>query len=242
VAYPKAALTCALYVAAAVTIFGQTITTTSTTSNGLAGPLHAEIVGNVMVVHAEPDEWKIDLATLPFLSSDCSPEAEAFNRSITPDLIGCGYSPRFVGSTLSPPRVFFTLGVGTYAQNVIHVLFEADVARRSIRRLTAAASSSGNVVASPSGRYLAYSVGYSSGVCHQTSSVVVADLGVPSKATGPATVAEVDSASARMLAEPVRWTVGGSLVYRESEFAGDDSCKRHPWRTKTASMRSLRFQ
>jgi hypothetical protein len=216
--------------------------TTSKTPKPLAGPLHAEIVGNVMVVHSEPDEWRIDLATLPFLSSDCSPEAEASNRSISPELTGCGYSPTLVGSTLSPPIVFFTLGVGAYAQNVLHVLFEADVARRSIRRLTAADSYIGDVVVSPSGRYLAYSVEFTSGVCHHTTSVFVADRGVPTRGPGPAAVAEVDTASAWMLAEPVSWTAGGSLVYRESEFDGDDSCKRHPWRTKTASIRSLRFQ
>jgi pimeloyl-ACP methyl ester carboxylesterase len=231
----------ALFLVAAVTIFGQT-TTTSKTPKPLAGPLHAEIVGNVMVVHSQPDKWRIDLATLPFLKSDCSPEAEASNRSITPDLIGCGYSPTLVGSMLSPPRVFFTLAVGTYAQNVLHVLFEADVARRSIRGLTAADSSIGNVVVSPFGRYVAYSVGWSSGVCHQTSSVFVADLDALRKATGPAAVAEVDTAYPWMLAEPIRWATGGSLVYRESKFDGDDSCKRHPWQTKTAHIRSLRFQ
>ncbi len=70
----------------------------------------------------------------------------------------------------------------------------------------------------------------SSGVCHQTSPVFVADLGA-NKAKGPAAVTEVDAASPSMLAEP-----GESLVFRESKFEGDDSCKRHPWQTKTAHI------
>jgi hypothetical protein len=90
-------------------------------------------------------------------------------------------------------------------------------------------------VVSPSGRYLAYSVGWSSGVCHQESPVFAADLGA-NKARGPAAVAEVDAASPSMLAEPVRWATGESLVFRESKFDGDDSCKRHPWQTKTAHI------
>jgi hypothetical protein len=84
-------------------------------------------------------------------------------------------------------------------------------------------------VVSPPGRNLAYSVGWSSGVCHQESPVFVADLGA-NKATGPAAVAGVDAASPSMLAEP-----GESLVFRESKFEGDDSCKRHPWQTKNGS-------
>ncbi len=83
---------------------------------------------------------------------------------------------------------------------------------------------------SPPGRYMAYSFGWSSGVCHQESPVFVADLGA-NKATGPAAVAGVDAASPSMLAEP-----GESLVFRESKFEGDDSCKRHPWQTKTAHI------
>jgi hypothetical protein len=235
VTYLKAAFTCALF---AGTIAGQTVKT----SKALAGPLHTEMTGNMMVVYSEGDEWKINLATLPFLKSDCLPEAEAFNQSVMPELSGCGHSPMVVGSTLSPPRVFFTLWVGTIAQNVPHVLFEADAARGSVRRLLSAESGIGDVVVSPSGRYLAYSIGWSSGVCHHTSSVFVADLGALTKSTGPAAVAAVDRVSPSMLAEPVSWATGESLVFRESRFEGDDSCKRHPWQTKTTDVRSLRFQ
>jgi hypothetical protein len=219
-------------------IFGQTIPTT----NGRAGQFHAEFADNVMVVHSDGGEWKINLATLPFNEFDCSPEDEAFNRSIDPKLSGCGHEPTVVGTMLSPPRIFFTLWTGEASQNVPRVLFEAEVVRHAIRRLLSAESHIDDVVISPSGRYLAYSVGWSSGVCHLTSSVFVADLGIPGKATGPATVAEVDRVSPQMLAEPLSWAIGERLVFRESTFNGDDSCKRRHWQTKTADLRSLHFQ
>jgi hypothetical protein len=234
----KAAPACVLFGWAAVVIFGQT----ATTSKGRAGQPYARVTDNVMVVHSGEDEWKIDLATLPFLKSDCSPAAEAFNQSITPKLSGCGHSPTVVGSTPSPPRVFFELWTGVYAQNAPHVLFEVRTARHSVRRLLSAESGIGDVLVSPSGRYLAYSVGWSSGVCHHTSSVFIADLGVLSKVTGPAAVAEVDVVSPSMLAEPVSWATGERLLFREATFDGDDSCTRHPWQTKTADIRSLHFR
>ena len=240
-AYRKAAFTCALFVWAAVIIFGQTVTATTKTFKALAGPIHAEVADDVISVYLAGDEWKIDPATLPFGESDCSAEAEAFNQSIRKELIGCGHEPMVVGSALSPPRVFFTAWVGAYAQNVPHVLFEADGARRSIRRVLVAESGIGDVVVSPSRRYLAYSVGWSSGVCHTTSSVFVADLDTLTNTTEHAAVAEVDVASPSMLANAVSWATGESLVFRESKFEGDDSCRRHPWKTKTADTRSLHF-
>jgi hypothetical protein len=238
VTYLKAASTCVLLLWAAVVIFGQTVPI----ANGREGQLHAEFADNVMVAHSDGGEWKIDLATLPFNEFDCSPEDEAFNRSISPKLGGCGYDQTVVGSTLSPPRVFFTLSTGMYSQNVTHVLFDAEAARHSIRRLLSGESHIVDVVVSPSGRYLAYSVEWSSGVCHHTSSVFVADLGVLDTATGPASVAGVDVISPQMLAEPVSWATGERLVLRGSTFDGDDSCKRHPWKTKTADLGSLHFQ
>ncbi len=236
----KAAFAFTLSFWAAVTIFGQTVTT-SKTPKPVAGPIHAEVSGNGIVVYSGGDPWKIDVATLPFLKSDCVAEAEAFNHAISKELKGCGHEPRVVGSSLSPPGVFFTLWVGGLAQNVPHVLFGADVARRSIRRLLTTESSISDVLASPSGRYLAYSVGWSSGVCHNTSSVFVADLGTLANAKGPALVAAVDTASPSILAEAVSWATGESLVFRESKFEGDDSCRRHPWRTKTVGTRTLLF-
>jgi hypothetical protein len=210
-------------------IFGQTVPTTK----ARVGQVHAELVDNVMVVYSGGDEWKIDLATLPFNEFDCSPEDEAYNRSVA-KLSGGGHNPTVVGSTLSPPRVFFTLWTGMYAQNVTHVLFEAEAARHSIRRLLSGESHIENVAVSPSGRYLAYSVEWSEGVCHHTSSVFVADLGVLNKGTEPATVAAVDVVSPHMLAEPVSWATGERLVFRESTFDGDDSCRRNQ-RTVTVS-------
>ena len=129
-----------------------------------------------------------------------------------------------------------------YAQNVRHVLFEADAAEHSVRRLLSAESSIEDIVVSPSGRYLAYSVEWTSGVCHHTSSVFVADTGALNRATEPATVADVDLVSPHMLAEPLSWATGERLVFREATFDGDDSCKRHPWQTKAANLRSLHFQ
>jgi hypothetical protein len=116
-----------------------------------------------------------------FLKTDCLSE----------ELSGCGQSPGVVGSTVSPPRIFFTLWTGRYAQNVTHVLFEADAARHSVRRVLETEAAMGNVMFSASGRYIAYSVWWTAGVCHLTSSVFAADLGVPGKAEGPATVAQV---------------------------------------------------
>lgn len=240
VSFLEAVFTCALFVCTAVTIAGQTVKTTKT-SKALAGPLHADALENVIVVYLPGDEWKIALATLPFSTSDCSAEAEAVNQSISTELSGCGHEPMVVASSLSPPKVFFTVWVGTYAQNVPHILFEADVARRSIRRVLGAGSGIEDVVVSPSGGYLAYSVGWSSGVCHHTSSVFVADLGTLTKTNRPAAVAEVDMASPSMLANAVSWATRESLVFRESKFEGDDSCRRHPWQTKTADTRSLHF-
>ena len=139
---------------------------------------------------------------VPFSKSDCSAEAEAFNRSIRPELSGCGHEPMVIGSSLSPPRIFFTLWVGGIAQNVPHVLFEADVARHSVRRLLTEESGIEDFTLSPSGRYLAFSVGWASGVCHNSSSVFVADLGRHPTAMGSAVVAKVDRASPSMLATP----------------------------------------
>src|SRR6202042_1803580 len=104
------------------------------------------VTDHVMVVYFEEDEWKIDLATLPFLKSDCSPTAEEFNQSIRPKLSGCGHAPTVVGTTRSPPRVFFELWTGVYAQNVPHVLFEAEIARHAVRRLLSAESGIGDVL------------------------------------------------------------------------------------------------
>lgn len=235
-AYLKAAYTCVLFVWTAVVIFGQTVAT----EKGREGQLHSELTGNVMVVYSRGDEWKIDLPTLPFNESDCLPEAEAYNQPI--GLSGCAHTPAVIGSTLSPPRIFFTLWTGMYAQNVRHVLFEADAAQHSIRRLLSAESAIVDIVVSPSGRYLAYSVEWSSGVCHDTSSVFVADTGVLNKATEPATIAEVDLVSPHMVAEPLSWATGERLVFREATFDGDDSCKRHPWQARTAEIRSLHFK
>lgn len=233
-----AVLTCVLFVWATFEIRGQTVTTSRTR----AGQFHTEVEGDAISIHFGGVKWKIDRAALPFLPSDCSPEAEGTNRSISPDLSGCGHSPTEVGSTVSPPRIFFTLWTGTYAQNVPHILFEADVARHTIRRLLGADSGIGDLLISPSGRRFAYTVGWSSGVCHHTSSVFVADLGVPSKATGPASVAAVDVASPHMLGEPVRWASDERLVFREATFESDNSCKLDPWHTKTALVGSLQFR
>ncbi len=85
----KVSAPCVLFIWAAAAIFAQTVPT-------------AKVADKALLVFSQGDEWKIDLETLPFDKSDCSPADEAYNRPM--GIIGCSYHPTVAGSTLSPPR------------------------------------------------------------------------------------------------------------------------------------------
>jgi len=195
-----------------------------------------------MVVEFNGSEWKIDVGKLPYYKSECSPESEAFNISIHPKWTGCGHDPEVVGSTLSPPRIFFTLWIGGYAKNLQYALFEARDEGPFVRRLLTADGGVGALMISPSGRYLAFAGRWSNGVCHVSSWIEVADLGPNKDSTAPAMMAEVRKPTGSMLAEPLRWTRGDKLIYREASIENDNSCKPNPWQTNSIRMKSLRFR
>lgn len=97
--------TWAFLAGASAAMRGQTVET----SKPLASLIDASITKDQVIVHLGGKDWEIELANLPFLKSDCSPEDQAFNQSVTPELDSCGYAPMILTSALSPPRVYLRM-------------------------------------------------------------------------------------------------------------------------------------
>jgi hypothetical protein len=186
---------------------------------------------------------KIDFTTLPLLPSDCPnlngdvPDLQSFRSNCEIAL------PLPVGSTLSPPRLFFALvSSKNYAQNMPHVLFEADLARnRIIRLLTTAETSVRSVIVSPSGRYLAYLEGFSMGICYFSESLWIADLKGAGETDRPTPVVSPDDPSGSVVALPLRWTNAHTLVFEKSTYPTDRTCGRHRHEIKSVDVRNLHF-
>jgi hypothetical protein len=90
---------------------------------------------------------------------------------------------------------------------------------------------------SPPGDYLADAVSFSSGVCHVSSSVWIADL----SAAGKERWTHVSDIDPQVRATPLRWENGDRLVLRKPIYEGVDTCGEHRGENNVISAQALHF-